>query len=289
MEIALYGSRRQQPYRDKIQRLLRLLVLEGATLCVHPKLYDHLTVDMGLSPSGMVPCAEPPVSSSLAVSLGGDGTFLRTVKWLRCAPVPVVGINTGSLGYLTALTLDEALECAGALATPGLPAFVTERRSMLKATGPGLRAPLHALNEIVLSKSDIASMIDARVSINGHELADYRADGIIVSTPTGSTAYNLSVGGPIVQPGAGVVVLSPIAAHSLSLRPLVLDTSTAIDVGVQSRSRRFRIAADGQSLDIALDGGSGLIHIGPSDRHVLLVTTPARTFPQPLRTKLFYS
>lgn len=283
MNIAIYGSRRQDPHAQQIQALLAALATNGAKLQLHPKLYHHLRDDLRLDLSG-VRCADPdtaPAGADLVLSIGGDGTFLRTAAWVGALEIPIMGINTGTLGYLTALNIEEAIDEAETIVERH---FMLDTRTLIRVIAPGVPA-IGALNEVVISKDDYASIVTIEAEINGHELATYRADGLIVSTPTGSTAYNLSVGGPVVAPDAPVWVISPIAAHSLGMRPVVVSDSSTLRFNVTSRSKNFRLTVDGRPY--FLPSGTH-IEVSRALYEVDIVQWPGRAFPYALRNKLMF-
>ncbi len=251
MKLAIYGSRRQEPYLEQIRSLLTLLDEASDEVVMHTKLYNYL---LHLMPTAMK-CVKRVTDSAdfvadAAVSIGGDGSFLRTAAWVGDKEIPIVGVNTGHLGFLASLSVDQ-LSTLPAMLAGGH--YRTEARSLIEVDCPGLRGWPYALNEVAIAKGESASIIDVKARIDGADLADYRADGLIIATPTGSTAYNLSVGGPIVQPTAPVMVLSPVAAHSLSLRPLVVGDTSVLTFTCDSRAGGFRISVDGRSTDVALD------------------------------------
>lgn len=283
MKIAIYGSRRQHDNGDILRRLVLGFVMSGATVSMHEKLYDHLTGELSLSLPGVARVFSCPDDADIAVSIGGDGTFLRTVAWVECRHIPILGVNTGHLGYLTALTLDEALESVDSILAID---FRREQHTMLHVECDRLAGWTMALNEAVIAKEDSASMISATVHINGHFLADYKADGLIISTPTGSTAYNLSVGGPIVQPSAPVWVVSPIAAHSLTLRPLVVGDDAEVVVTVGGRGSRFRLVLDGRSASLPM--GTTLT-IRRAAQQVTILQRRDRDFAKIIGTKLMFN
>ena len=217
--IAVFGSRRQHSFTGQIEAFLSNVRSKGIHIIMHGKLYDHLAEIIPNAIEGVERrSSADTISADLAVSLGGDGTFLRTAQWVGPLGIPIVGVNTGHLGYLAALSIDRLPQLSELIAED---AFVVEYRTVLSVDSPELPASVgrYALNEVALSKEESASMIYASVSLDGEALAEYKADGLLVATSTGSTAYNLSVGGPIVQPTVPVWVLSPVAAHSLSMRP----------------------------------------------------------------------
>lgn len=283
MKVVIYGNRRQHPNGEQVRNLVLGLVMSGAHVCMHDKLYDHLTVDLGVRLPGVERVFECPSATGLAVSIGGDGTLLRTVAWLGSRDIPVLGVNTGHLGYLTALTLAEAVDRIDDIVAVN---FRRESLSMLRVEAPGIAGSSLALNEVVVAKEDSASMISAEARLNGSLLADYRADGLIVATPTGSTAYNLSVGGPIVEPTAPVWVLSPIAAHSLTLRPLVVGDSAEIEITVNGRGSRFRLVLDGRASSLPM--GSA-VRIRKADHRVALLYPTDRDFARIIGTKLLFN
>ena len=284
MKIAIYGSRRQTPFRDTLLTFLRRLKFGGAELYVHDKLFDHLTVDLDFPMEMMDRVSRCPDDVKLVLSIGGDGTFLRTTAWIRTLDIPILGINTGNLGYLSGLPVDEATNHIDNILALD---YTIEERSLIQLDSPAIQGvwPM-ALNEVVVAKDDNASMITASISLNGRFLANYKADGVIVSTPTGSTAYNLSVGGPIVQPVAPVWVISPIAAHSLSLRPLVVEDNTVIEMKVEGRGRTFRLTVDGRAHSLPL---GATVRLSKAAHRVAIVQTPESCFPRILTSKLLFN
>lgn len=285
MKIAIYGSRRQAPYARSIKSLLRRLSLEGTEIYMVSKLYDHLESDLGISMPGVVavPDGAPLPCVDMAVSIGGDGTFLRTAAWVAGTEVPIVGINTGHLGYLSAFSINDADIFVDAITTGN---YDLERRAVLHVETPAVNGYPYALNEVVMAKDDSSSMITASAAVNDRHLADYRADGLIVATPTGSTAYNLSVGGPIVQPTAPVWVLSPIAAHSLGLRPLVIDNDCHLRVRVEGRGRTFRLTLDGRQTTLPMGTEVILRH---AEYDTIIVQRRGHDFTDVLQNKLMFN
>jgi NAD+ kinase len=180
----------------------------------------------------------------LALSVGGDGTFIQTVKFIRDSKVPILGINTGRLGFLANISTDQMLLALDSVKKKD---FVYQERSLLRVEmehNP-YGEDNFALNEITIHKKDTASMITVHASLDDRYLNSYWADGLIVSTPTGSTAYNLSCGGPIVTPGCQVHMLTPIAPHNLNVRPMVVPDHFEISLSVEGRERRFLMSLDG--------------------------------------------
>lgn len=286
MTIAIYGSRQQQPYAAQIERILRHIVLTGTDIEMHPKLYGHLS-ELGVSLAGVGQAAlsGPGQGCSLVLSIGGDGTFLRTAAWVGRLGIPVIGINTGHLGYLATMNIDDASSDNGIDGMLNAD-FAIEERTLLEVCSPEVRGWRYALNEVCIAKDDSVSMIQADTFVDGIELAQYRADGLIIATPTGSTAYNLSAGGPIVQPTAPVLVVSPIAAHSLGMRPLVIDDHSVLDINVSGRTRAFRLSLDGRSTVLPM-GSEVRIRRAPFVCRIVM--RPDSAFPVSLRRKLLFN
>ncbi len=285
MRIAIYGSRRQQEAAPTVARFLETLHSKGVETVMHRKLYRHLleVIPESLTNVGTV-TETTRFTADMAVSLGGDGTFLRTAMWVADKQIPIVGVNTGHLGYLTSLTIDQLPALLDMVACDR---FRIERRSLIHLDAPFLGEHFYpyALNEFALTREDTASMISARVSVDGVDLGDYRADGILVCTSTGSTAYNLSVGGPIVQPTVDVHVIAPVAAHSLAMRPLVVDGSAEIAIVPSGRGNRVRLALDGRSADV--DMGTRIC-LSKAPFKVLVMQLADHTFADALRQKLHW-
>jgi NAD+ kinase len=185
----------------------------------------------------------------LSISIGGDGTFLKTVGYIRDSGVPIMGINTGRLGFLANISRDQFSETLEMVRTKK---YEFQKRSLLRVhTQENLFGEDNfALNEVTLQKKDTASMITVHAALDNKYLNAYWADGLIVGTPTGSTAYNLSCGGPIVTPGCQVHLLTPIAPHNLNVRPVVVPDHLPITLSIEGRERKYLISLDGNSKNI---------------------------------------
>jgi NAD+ kinase len=227
--------------------------------------------------------AELARESDLIVVLGGDGTLLSIARHTD-GSVPILGINMGELGFLTEVTEAEALPMLGRVLAGR---FELDRRMTLSATleraGRTVRR-VRALNDVVLSNGSLARIVQFSVSIDGLPLATYRADGVIVATPTGSTAYSLSAGGPVVEPTVQAVLLSPISPHTLSNRPVVLRPDAVVRIVVAERENDAILTIDGQeSMALA---GRDVIVVRRGRASVSLVRSPDRTYYDVLRAKL---
>ena len=185
----------------------------------------------------------------IAFSIGGDGTFIKTVGFIRDSGVPIVGINTGRLGFLANITPEKIEETMEMVRDKR---YTFQKRSLIRIhTEDDLFGDDNlALNELTLHKKDTASMITVHASLDGNYLNSYWADGLIVGTPTGSTAYNLSCGGPIVTPGCQIHILTPIAPHNLNVRPMVVPDHLPIKLSVEGRERKYLISLDANTKSI---------------------------------------
>lgn len=284
MKIAIYGSRRQGEFITRIIRMLNTLTDHGVEIIMHSKLYRHLRSEV----PGNLPVAkvigDEPVEADIVISLGGDGTFLKTARWVGDSLIPIVGVNTGHLGYLAAFSFDDVNYMIDMLLNGE---YIIERRSLLHVESADFPVDVYpyALNEVALMKSQDASMITSTISINGASPACYQADGVIISTPTGSTGYNLSVNGPIVEPTAGVIIISPIAAHSLTMRPLIISDSSCLEITTNCRAPRYLVSIDGKSVELQA-GTSVTVRKAPFV--TLVIQRPDHTFTDTLRTKLMW-
>jgi NAD+ kinase len=249
------------------------------------------TVVLEKETAGLVPAAslavarksDLPGQVDLLIVLGGDGTLLSMARAVGDLGVPILGVNLGGLGFLTATTLDEMLPALDTLLADGME---IEERMMLGARlvrGGQVIGEHLALNDVVITKSAMSRIIDLSVSVGGRHAISYRADGLIISTPTGSTAYNLSAGGPILFPTMDAVVLTPIAPHTLSNRPIVVPGAQRIDVTLLAE----------QDVMLTMDGQVGVplrerdvVQVEKAAARIRLVRFPQKDFFSVLRTKL---
>ncbi len=283
MKIAVYGSRRQDGHLPEIEAFMKRLGETGQEVVMHPKLYKYLRGSMLQSLGAVRRVTDvSDFTADVAVSIGGDGTFLRTAMWLGGQDIPIVGINTGHLGYMTALGVDSLVSLPDLLQSGNMQ---TERRGLIEVISPSLPTWPFALNEVTVSKDDSASMITTRAMLDGELLADYRADGLIVATATGSTAYNLSVGGPIIEPRTPVWVISPIAAHALTMRPLVVSDCSALTLCPDARAEHFRLSVDGRSVSLPVGTE---VSLRRADFEVKVLHVPGSSFSETLRNKLHW-
>jgi NAD+ kinase len=231
------------------------------------------------------PKEELPTNCDMILVFGGDGTFLSIARQMIWKSIPILGVNLGTLGFLTEVRVEEVYETLE-LVLKGK--FNIQERSMLEACvkrqGKELFC-LPVLNDVVITKSAIARVIDFRLSLNGTPVARMKADGLICSTPTGSTAYSLAAGGPIVHPKVGGTVITAICPHSLNVRPLVIPEEAQIDVELLLKDGDIMLTLDGQ-FGYELHQGD-VISVTKYKRHSLqVVQSPKRDYFELLRTKL---
>ena len=281
--LALYGKSRQDENLGGIMNFMAEARRRGFGLLCHEKFAAYLS-RFGENPDFIPPVFSGIPEADVAISFGGDGTFLRTARRLGDTEMPIAGINTGTLGYLAHFTLDNSGVLLDGIASGSLK---MQPRRLIEVSGDDIPSDFIrcALNEIAVQKDDSASMINVNVELDGFFLADYRADGLIVSTATGSTAYNLSVGGPILQPELGCMVLSPVAPHSLTLRPVVIAGKSELRLHMSSRTGRYRLSVDGYS--VTMKERSSLV-VKAAPYVVNLLSPHDDTFSASLRDKLLW-
>ncbi len=280
MKIGIFSNEYQK--EEIIGNIFDILKSREVEIFVQKVFYDYLSSFRNIDNeiAGIIDFDES--SLDMAFSVGGDGTFLKTALLLQAKNVPILGINTGRLGFLADIsyddfgqTLDEVLKGD----------YRVEERDQLKLTVNNAKEQsFYALNEVAVLKQDQASMITVTMYINGELLSSYEADGLIVATPTGSTAYSLSVGGAIMAPNTPNFIITAIAPHSLTSRPLVVGNDNILTMEVQSRSCCFLASVDGRSSIIP--GENTTLRIEKAEVTVLVVKRLGHTFYGTLRNKL---
>jgi len=220
----------------------------------------------------------------LIAVLGGDGTMLRTARYVAQHPVSIVGINMGTFGYLTEVNLNETYEALGLILKGD---FLTEKRMMLdvkirrgnKIIGSGI-----VLNDVVINRGNLSRIVELETSINNQYLTTYKSDGLIISTPTGSTAYSLSAGGPIVFPGKELIIINPICPHTLTNRPVIFPEDAELQITLWSKESGATVTLDGQE-SYRISSGD-IMTIRKSKYYTRLVLSPHRSYGEILRSKL---
>lgn len=226
-----------------------------------------------------------PKSIDALVTLGGDGTLLRGARLLDGARVPILGVNLGRVGFLTTCGTDEIGLALRSLAARD---YIAETRMALRATavdGGGVsRQEWRALNDFVVHKGGFARVVRVGLSVDGDSIGTYAADGVIISTPTGSTAYSLSAGGPVVVPTVESILITPISAHALGVRPLVVSPDAEVVVDTSQSSETLMVTVDGQ-VGTALVPGEKLI-VRRASNPVVILRIPGTSFFERMRVKL---
>lgn len=285
MKIAIFGNSKKLVNKPILEKLFSIIATKNADVFIEESLHDFIVNDLHLHPKIEGTISDNNFRADLVLSVGGDGSFLNTAARIGNKGFPIVGINAGRLGFLADIsmeTLDQSMQ------EIFHKQFDLEERTLLQIEcGDSCRFDClkYGLNEIAVMKQDSSSMISIHVSIDGEKLHSYQADGLIIATPTGSTAYSMSVGGPLVIPTANVLVLTPIASHSLNVRPLVVTDDCTISLRVEGRSANFLAAIDGRSEIFKM--GTEL-KIRKADFKVKVLKQPGHTFFNTLRTKLMW-
>lgn len=281
MKVLLFGNNFQEQSLVGIKTLIGRIAQRGIDCAVEAEFYNYLIQQLGEElPATPFGC-DRAIEADLAISLGGDGTFLTTVMWVAEQHIPILGVNTGHLGYLTTCNVegaDQMLEC-----------FINgeykiDQRTMLcvSCDQVEIKHPF-ALNDIAILRCDTSSMIEMETTLRDLPLTTYKGDGLVVSTPTGSTAYNMSAGGPIIEPTASCLVLTPVSPHSLTMRPLVVADDATVSVVTYSRAGHYLVSLDGECF--TCPSGS-TITINKSPIKVLVVQPLHHNFATTLRHKL---
>ena len=284
MKFALFGNIYQSKKSAAIQQVLSTLANVGAEVYVDQEYYDFLRDNQHIVPNATKVFSGADFDADFVISMGGDGTFLKAASRVREKQIPILGVNMGRLGFLADVCPDDIERCVDALHNDD---FSIESRALIEVSTDG--EPLEgfncALNDVAILKRDTASMISVRASINGQYLNTYQADGLVISTPTGSTAYSLSNGGPIIVPGTKVFSMTAVAPHSLNVRPIVLADSSIIELEVESRSHNFLVAIDGRS-EKCKEGVKLTLRRAPYD--IQVVKRPDHRYFNALREKMMW-
>lgn len=252
MQIALFGRKFSPDFFPVIKKMIRLLEADTDVFYIKESFYEYLKDQISFEKpitlykdhTGL------PASCSCLISIGGDGTLLDTLPYLRNSGIPVLGINTGRLGFLSSVSTDDMEESIKALREGN---FRLDERSllMLETEEEALFGSFpYALNELTVLKRDNTTMISISAYVNGHYLNTYWADGLMVATPTGSTGYSLSCGGPIISPDSENFIITPVASHNLTVRPIVIKDNSLIKLRVEGRIKSHLIVMDSRSIPL---------------------------------------
>ncbi|MBQ3190664.1 MAG: NAD kinase, partial [Bacteroides sp] len=267
-----------------VLRLLSILEKYQAEVYVQKEFFQFLTKEQKMDIRVAGTFEEDNFEADMVLSMGGDGTFLKAASHVGNKNIPILGINTGRLGFLADVSPEELEETFEDIYKNN---YKIEDRSVLQVTSEGqpLKSTPFGLNEIAVLKRDSSSMITIHTSINGAYLTTYQADGLVIATPTGSTAYSLSIGGPVIVPHSNTIAITPVAPHSLNIRPIVINDDWEITLDVESRSHNFLVAIDGRSETCR--EGTRLV-IRKADYNIKVVKRPNHIFFHTLRDKMMW-
>lgn len=286
MKIAIFAREIDKKWHDKLTFIVNSLSLRGAELIFYAPFHKRATDThkLALPAAGLFHSYEDmDPQTDIFLSLGGDGTFLESLTFIRERGIPVAGINFGRLGFLTTTDSEPSHYWIERLINKD---YKTERRSLIKISSGSYLNGLYpyALNEISVQRQD-PSMLAVKIAIDGTELPTYWSDGIVIATPTGSTAYSLSLGGPIMIPASKAVIIAPIAPHNLNIRPLVVSDESVIKVTVNSRRSGAILSLDNRSV-IVSSGESFTVSKAEFDLNIISLSS--NNFIEALKEKLFW-
>lgn len=287
MKIALYGLSVNPDFIDELLRLFDLFNEKSVECLVYRPFLEYLQHDCGMHPNiaGQFETGNDlPDDVSFLLSLGGDGTLLKSFMAAKNGSIPLVGINSGRLGFLSDISRDEIEKALDNILEGNI--IIDERTVLeLEIVNNNESQFLYGLNEITVTKLDSSAMINIHTYVNGEFLNTYWADGLIIATPTGSTAYSLSVGGPILTPDSENFVISPIAPHNLTVRPIVVPDHHSITLQVEGRGLQFLTSVDSKSEAIYF---SVLLKIKKAPFKVKTIRLKDHSFFSTLRNKLMW-
>lgn len=286
MKIAIYGKNVSQKYLSAIQFFIDELKRNEIEISVFSAFYFFLVeneIKFDKETTQFLTHKDLYAVDYL-ISIGGDGTFLETITLVRDTNIPILGLNTGRLGFLSNVTTDEISQAINELINKN---YEIDKRSMLSiATENNLFGDTNfALNEITLQRTDSSTMIIVHVYLDNEFLNSYWADGLIIATPTGSTAYSLSCNGPILLPSSESIIITPIAPHNLNVRPLIIPDNKTLSLQVEARTDTFLVAVDSRFISVDI---STKMKISKTPYTINLIRLKNYTFLKTLRNKLMW-
>jgi NAD+ kinase len=287
MKIAIFGKQISPDFQPYIIELFGKLSEHNVEVYIFRPFYQHIIeqTECSLLKCNLFSTAdESPDDIDFLISIGGDGTFLESMLYLKSSDIPVIGLNSGRMGYLANIGCDEISKAIDTLFNRD---YEIEERTLLRIEGnvPLFDGYNFALNEVSVQKTD-SSLISIDTWINDEFINTYWTDGLIIATPTGSTAYSLSVGGPIVIPESRNFILAPIASHNLSMRPMVVPDDVIIRLVINSRNGTFLITADNRNMILNMENNELLVR---KTKFILkMLKLPYNNYFQTLRNKLMW-
>ncbi|MDX1271400.1 NAD kinase [Bizionia paragorgiae] len=285
MKVAIYSQFPKKHSIDSTKVLIDTLLQYKALIFIEEAFFKAINKDFNF-PFESKTFSELDDSFDLLVSIGGDGTILRAITYVKNLNIPIVGINTGRLGFLATIQHDEIEDAIKHIFDKN---YTLSKRSLLSLETSEENSDIKdlnfALNEIAVSRKNTTSMITVDTKLNDEYLTSYWSDGLIVSTPTGSTGYSLSCGGPVITPDATSFVLTPIAPHNLSARPLVIEDSTKIELRVHGREDYYLVSLDSRIITLS---NNTSVTIRKADFTINMIELPYESFLDTLRKKLLW-
>lgn len=283
--FAIFGNQYQAKKSQAVFKIIAILQQNDAEIYIDRPFYDFITEGQHMEVNVDGVFDDENFEADFAISMGGDGTLLKTASRVNAKAIPIIGVNIGRLGFLTDVNPSEIEQALAALFSGNYRVHDHSVIMIETEEGDQVVGSPYALNDIALLKRDHASMISIRASINDEYLMTYQADGLIVTTPTGSTAYSLSNGGPIIAPHTATMCLTPVAPHSLNVRPIVVPDDSVITLKVESRSHSFLAAVDGRSTSMH-DGT--VVKISKAPYSVRILRFSERRYFATLREKMMW-
>ena len=286
MTIAIFGSPYPEHFSKYIQHLIKKLETEHINLIIEKEfsifLENNIRFNKSISTFNSYETLKN--KADLLLSIGGDGTLLKAVTYVRESEIPIMGINTGRLGFISSISADQIDDAITDILKGN---YKINERTLLELSSDKnlFKEKNFALNEVAVSKKDTSSMIRIDAYVDDEFLNTYWADGLVVSTPTGSTGYSLSCGGPIIMPGTNNIIITPNAPHNLNVRPIVIDDNSVVKLKVEDRDQLALVSLDSRSR--AFDSETELI-IKKADFKVRLVQPQNNSLIKTIRHKLMW-
>ena len=284
--FAIYGREFGEEHNNRIIEFFEFLDSKGAKYSVYEPFAKFLQNRIELSNQITTYSKEDfnPSGYEIMLSIGGDGTMLDTTTFIKNSKLPILGLNTGRLGFLSSINLEYMEEAIDQILKS---AYMIDTRSVLKAVTKEnhFGNENFALNELTIHKKDTQSMIAVQVYVDGKYLNTYWSDGLIIATPTGSTAYSLSCGGPIILPNSANFIITPVATHNLTVRPVLISDQSVITLKMDGRNSNFLMSMDSRSTTI---NGDFVITVMKNDFEINLIRLKSHSFLKTLRHKLHW-
>jgi NAD+ kinase len=286
MTIAVYARSTKENQSAYIEQILDFLTSEGVDMIIYKPYYEYLQSAHAFKPKieTFSNSEELIAKAFFVISLGGDGTMLEAVTLVKKSGIPLLGVNTGRLGFLASVNKNDLQKAMAQLLKEK---FTLDKRELIEISGctDCFKGVNYAMNELTIHKKDSSAMINIDTYVDGTFLNSYFADGLIVATPTGSTAYSLSCGGPIMMPDSENFIITPIASHNLSVRPIVISNNKEISFKVSGRSDGFIVSLDSREAQV---NSNTNITIKKADFRINLINLEGQHFFETLRNKMMW-